>query len=150
MADYTFQLALLVSFLIVVVGVWYYLKKFYTPKNLEIKRDIPEEVLQQFNEAERRLAETDGEKSPYTILSELSEEGRDTGRTKRRAKADNSSLPTEPRVTTATDDREPEGRQDIPISTTSTDDETDRSDKQLNSDDKRNIFSRIVKRKLGG
>lgn len=38
------------------------------------KKEIPQEVLEDFEEAERRLEESGGEKQPYTILWELARE----------------------------------------------------------------------------
>ena len=61
------EIGLLVILILICLGIWFYFRL----QDKKIKKLIPVEILNQFQEAERRLKESNGNKEPYQILFEL-------------------------------------------------------------------------------
>jgi len=154
---------IVVVILIIVIPIL--LKKYINKKKAQRQSlsGVPEEIIEQFNLAEKMLADGKGEKTPYEIMWEISRKhndknfmkgGKDGGEntTERRRETTNTrrnNSSTVPEQSTTETGELPgviERRQDIQDGTAISDDSSDSSDKLGESNIKGNFFSRFKRK----
>lgn len=117
-------------FVLLIVGVWlayrFYKKK---KKQAEFEKNIPKEILEDFNEAEEQMKgglKANGKSNPYSILWEITKKRSCVGQSVARANVSKPSSsrtvganePTEQSVGVRQLYSEPSGRQDLQTRTT--------------------------------
>ena len=132
--NYYILFSVICGILLIVLAIWLLLRKIKQLKKR--KTDIPLELLKKFEECERRLEKANGEITPHNILWDVITQGR----YRKPAQTDASGKPK-------SDSKElceqPGGQQDIQSLTDRLNRQTNRSNKQPPSKNRRSFSSRF-------